>query len=142
RYAEEIAQGVAYLHSQNIIHRDLKSANVLLNKHMQIKLCDFGLSGTFTILSRGSEASVEHHMVGTYPWMAPELFDKNPKVGRKCDIYSFAMTIWEIASRSIPFNDFEFPATIGVLALTQNMREEIPDGTPEEFSKLIQDCWS
>ena len=82
RYVEEIAQGVAYLHSQNIIHRDLKSANVLLNKHMQIKICDFGLSGTFTILSRGIQASVEHHMTGTYPWMAPELFDKNPKVGR------------------------------------------------------------
>src|SRR6185369_5181077 len=102
----------------------------------------FGLSGTFTILSRGSQAAVESQMAGTFAWMAPELVDKNPKVGRKCDIYSFAMTMWEIVSRSIPFEDYPFPAMIGVLALTQNMRENIPDDTPEEFSKLIQDCWT
>src|SRR6185369_7873635 len=102
----------------------------------------FGLSGTFTILSRGSQAAVESQMVGTFPWMAPELVDKDPKVGRKCDIYSFAVTMWEIASRSIPFKGYPYPAMIGVLALTQNMRENIPDDTPEEFSKLIQDCWS
>ena len=61
----EIATGVAYLHSEQLIHRDIKAANVLLDEHLHVKLADFGISTGF-----GPEHTAE---TGTYRYMAPEV---------------------------------------------------------------------
>src|SRR5690606_17634932 len=124
RFAEEIICGMSYLHSQDIIYRDLKSANVLLTKHLEIKLCDFGLAKTKkNIIGSSKYLSTGSSMKGTIAWMAPELFVEEPNPGKKSDIYSYAMTLWEIASRcSRPFKDHPYPEMIGVLVLMKDMR--------------------
>src|SRR6185503_17973943 len=86
-FAKGIARGLDYLHKSDIIHRDLKSHNVLVTKNMEIKIADFGLAkirksaeGKTTVFSTKLKAE------GTVPWMAPELFDKDPSYSRKSDI--------------------------------------------------------
>lgn len=92
RFAMEIAQGVLYLHSCTppILHRDLKSLNIFLDKHLTIKIGDFGWTKT-----------LEEYMtnkIGTYQWMAPEVIGNKPYT-EKADVFSYSIILWEIASR-------------------------------------------
>lgn len=80
-----------------IAHRDLKSANCLVDKHWTVKICDFGLSRllTNTPMMDGSSA-------GTPEWMAPELI-RNEPFTEKCDIFSLGVIIWELCTLSRPW---------------------------------------
>merc|ERR1711920_692284 len=64
--AQEICIGMVYLHANDVVHRDLKSSNVLLNGPRQVKLCDFGLGHLL------SDSTPRVGVVGTHNWMAPE----------------------------------------------------------------------
>ena len=67
-------EGLYYLHSKSIIHRDIKSDNILININGDIKLCDFGYATQLTKIKRGTVSQV-----GTVCWMAPELIKKEKK---------------------------------------------------------------
>src|SRR5688572_22857861 len=139
RFAEDIASGINFLHNMDVVHRDLKSDNVLLTKTMEIKLCDFGLARVKENFTSKSMFSTTY-ATGTLPWMAPELFGLNPKFGRKSDIYAYGMILWEIASRNTkPFKSYH---QFAISAITQNgIREEIPNETPTAFRNIIEKCW-
>ena len=84
--ALEIAKGVNYLHSFNppILHRDLKSLNILLNKNLEVKIADFGWARLRNV-----------HMTrlrGTFQWMAPEVILKD-NYTEKADVYSFGIIL-------------------------------------------------
>ncbi|KAF9969302.1 hypothetical protein BGZ73_008393 [Actinomortierella ambigua] len=105
RIAHEIAQGLAYIHQENILHRDLKSGNVLLTRHKEVKLCDFGLAKVKLGSVSGSTASGDS-LKGTFRWMAPELFSARPKYSSKSDMYALGMVLWEMAANNTtPFED-------------------------------------
>ncbi len=99
--AIKIGEGLSFLHKQKpiILHRDLKSMNVLLDANYSPKLTDFGLAK----LKLESTSKMSVGAVGTPAWMAPELFSDDPKHTITADIYSFAVILWEIASCKIPF---------------------------------------
>ncbi|KAG0262957.1 hypothetical protein DFQ27_002024 [Actinomortierella ambigua] len=136
RIAEEIARGLAYIHHKGVLHRDLKSMNVLLSRQMEAKLCDFGLA---TIKVRS--ASMSTALRGTFRWMAPELFGARPKYSTKSDMYALGMVMWEMAANcTVPFQ--EQLDNMAVIALVvQGHREELPETTPSEYRRWVERCW-
>ncbi|KAG0196903.1 hypothetical protein BGX28_009629 [Mortierella sp. GBA30] len=92
RIIREVALGLAYLHSQKIVHRDIKGANILLTKHNQAKLCDFGLA---RVMASATCAST-YTAIGTMRWMAPELLTARPKYSEKSDVYALGVVMKEL----------------------------------------------
>ncbi|XP_042059703.1 serine/threonine-protein kinase STY8-like [Salvia splendens] len=91
-----------YLHSQKIVHRDVKTENMLLDKARMVKIADFGVVRV--------EASNPNDMTGetgTFGSMAPEVLNGNP-YNRKCDVYSFGICLWEIYCCDMPYPDLSF----------------------------------
>ncbi|KAG0263906.1 hypothetical protein DFQ27_001558, partial [Actinomortierella ambigua] len=137
RIAHEIARGLAYIHHEGVIHRDLKSLNVLLTRHMEVKLCDFGLA---TVKVRSAAMSTT--LKGTFRWMAPELFALKPKYSAKSDMYALGMVMWEMAANStMPFKDQLDNHTV-MTFVTKGEREELPDETPSDYRKWVERCWA
>ena len=111
RLSIEIGEGVNYLHQKEIIHRDLKSLNVLLDSDLHAKISDFGLSKVK--LETSSTSTTTRTQAGTVRWKAPELFKRKAVPTKASDVYSYGMVLWEITSRQIPFKD----ATSEVIAM-------------------------
>ncbi|XLR33043.1 hypothetical protein S83_060943 [Arachis hypogaea] len=136
RMAVDVAKGMNYLHTSHppIVHRDLKSPNLLVSKHWVLKVCDFGLSRMkhHTFLSSKSYA-------GTAEWMAPEVL-RNELANEKCDIYSFGVILWELATTMIPWQGLNQMQVVGAVGF-QNRRLEIPDDVDPEVEQIIRDCW-
>ncbi|KAF9969460.1 hypothetical protein BGZ73_008187 [Actinomortierella ambigua] len=137
RIAHEIARGLEYIHLQNIWHRDLKSANVLLSRHMEAKLCDFGLAEVRSVSASRSTQAVK----GTLRWMAPELLAAKPKYSAKSDIYALGIVMWEMAANCTrPFKDQDNNAAIAVL-IKRGEREIMPLDTPTNYRDWVERCW-
>lgn len=145
KIAKDIASGVNFLHTSNpkIIHRDLKSMNILLDKQMCAKLSDFGLAQFKNVTSSTIKPSATSTIVGTYKWMAPELFSMGAKYTELSDMYAFGMVLWEISSQKEPFQDMENANRDNVEAWAQNgKRQDIPSDTPKKLAQLITQCWA
>jgi tRNA A-37 threonylcarbamoyl transferase component Bud32 len=135
----DIATGLSYLHSKKILHRDLKSPNVLLDQNLRAKLADFGLAKvrheTMTTSTRPNQTA------GTLPWMAPELFQRKAQHTEAADIYSTGMIFWEITSRKKPFEDAVDQAVLQQW-IKDGEKETIPESTPTEYKNVLSWCWS
>jgi hypothetical protein len=148
----QIAEAMQYLHRKKITHRDLKSLNMLINPaqtpeiaeagYMDVKVADFGLSKIINATSTLSPLS----RVGTTRWMAPEvMFEPEEDSSKmkyyplKSDVYSYAMTCYEILSGSIPFDG------ISLRDLQQKvragLRPTLPNSLPTSLLSLIKCCW-
>ena len=96
--ALDIARGMEYIHSQGVIHRDLKPENVLINQDFHMKIADFGIA------CGEAHCDLLADDPGTYRWMAPEMI-KRKSYGRKVDVYSFGLIMWEMVTGTIPYED-------------------------------------
>jgi serine/threonine protein kinase len=98
----DTAVGMKYIHSKGVMHRDLKSANLLLDDKGRVKLSDFGISfATSTHTSTHTSTSMS---AGTHAWMAPELLNKGvvpTEFSEACDVYSFGIVMSEVLTRNI-----------------------------------------
>lgn len=129
-----IAYGMNFLHSQNIIHRDLKSPNILLNTYDVPAICDFGLAKS---LNNKQETLTTE--IGTCDWTAPEVF-QSPHYTFKVDVYSFGVMLWEMITARQPYKGLT--AMQVAFAVTQNKeRPKFPKDTPVKLKKFIQKCW-
>jgi serine/threonine protein kinase len=151
----QVAEGMRYLHANKVVHRDLKSMNILVkceehSGHVYVKVADFGLS-------KVKEASCTYSNItldkGTTRWMAPELFkiskypnvltrESNPPLKYdplKADIYSFGMVCYEILTGLIPFHDCKL-TDLRERIVEEELRPLIPDYCPE-LSELITTCY-
>eukprot|EP01087_Luapelamoeba_hula_P007953 TRINITY_DN1967_c0_g1_i1.p1 TRINITY_DN1967_c0_g1~~TRINITY_DN1967_c0_g1_i1.p1 ORF type:complete len:883 (+),score=141.90 TRINITY_DN1967_c0_g1_i1:59-2707(+) len=136
KMATDIAQGMNYLHtfSPPIIHRDLKSHNLLVDESFNIKVTDFGLAKA---MANGQVAST---FCGTMPWTAPEIFKSQP-YSTKADVYSYSIVLCELFTREEPYPGMERPQII-VGVSTAGLRPQVPDACPTEYLELIRDCWN
>ncbi|OHT05223.1 TKL family protein kinase [Tritrichomonas foetus] len=133
--AIDIAQGMRFLHSLQIIHRDLKSLNVLLDSNGNAKICDFGFS------RQTNKDQLMTQNVGTPHWMAPELLGGSISYDEKIDVYAYGIVLWEIMTQKLPYVGLEASQIIGQVLLN-DIRPTIPPNSPPEFTKLIEMCWA
>jgi len=131
----DVACGMAYLHSRQIIFRDLKSENLLLDDTFKCKICDFGFARAYTKTGRGRPTT----MCGTDEFMAPEVILGQP-YDEMADIFSFGMLMFEIVSRRdvgklIPRN-----AGNGFRINDAEVRQRLPKDTPKHMAELAFLC--
>ncbi|KAA8536949.1 hypothetical protein F0562_029427 [Nyssa sinensis] len=136
KMALDVAKGMNCLHTSipTIVHRDLKSPNLLVDKNWNVKVCDFGLSRWkhSTFLSSKSTA-------GTPEWMAPEVL-RNENSNEKCDVYSFGVILWELATLRLPWSGMNPMQVVGAVGF-QNRRLEIPKDVDPKVARIIWECW-
>ncbi|KAF8399263.1 hypothetical protein HHK36_015128 [Tetracentron sinense] len=125
---------LSYLHSEKIVHRDVKTENMLLDKTRTVKIADFGVARV--------EASNPNDMTGetgTLGYMAPEVLNGNP-YNRKCDVYSFGICLWEIYCCDMPYPDLSFSEVTSAV-VRQNLRPEMPRCCPSSLANVMKRCW-
>ncbi|OMO96432.1 hypothetical protein COLO4_15253 [Corchorus olitorius] len=136
KMALDVARGMNCLHTSTptIVHRDLKSPNLLVDKNWTVKVGDFGLSRLKhnTFLSSKSTA-------GTPEWMAPEVLRNEPS-NEKCDVYSFGVILWELATLRLPWSGMNPMQVVGAVGF-QNRRLEIPKEVDPLVARIIWECW-
>ncbi|XP_062504702.1 probable serine/threonine-protein kinase drkC [Corticium candelabrum] len=168
RFVLEAAKGMDYLHTLKPprIHRDLKSANLLLSLNWQVKVADFGSARLIPqpdqaratkdkrfqkqsntdeekdskqLLDECSYLTSKH--IGTARWRSPEVW-KNMSYGTPTDVYSFAIVVWEILTREIPFSGskYKFDAQVECDVLA-GIRPPTPNDACKIFRKLMEECW-
>ncbi|EAL63927.1 LIM-type zinc finger-containing protein [Dictyostelium discoideum AX4] len=131
--ASDIANAMKHLHSIGVIHRDLKSLNVLITEDFTAKVIDFGTSRNVDLAKQMTLN------LGTSCYMSPELFKGNG-YDETCDVYAFGIVLWEIIARKEPYeniNSWSIPVLVA-----KGERPTIPADCPSEYSKLIKACWT
>ena len=138
RVASHVAAGMHYLHAQGIMHRDLKSANVLLDATGVAKVTDFGLASRAPDdTMRGGSLTAE---TGTYRWMAPEVI-RHERYSKKADVFSFGMILFELLTHQLPFADQPALQAAVAVALAA-ARPPLPDRCPPALARLVSLCWA
>ncbi|XP_053866037.1 mitogen-activated protein kinase kinase kinase 10 isoform X2 [Malaclemys terrapin pileata] len=142
-WAVQIARGMNYLHNEAvvpIIHRDLKSINVLILEKMEdgelggrtLKITDFGLAREWHKTTKMSAA-------GTYAWMAPEVI-RLSRFSKSSDVWSFGVLLWELLTGEVPYREIDALAVAYGVAMNK-LTLPIPSTCPEPFARLLAECW-
>ena len=134
-----IAHGMSYLHKNEVIHRDLKTDNILMDEYLCPKIADFGLSKVYNAVSKSMRIQSKSGQMGTPCYMAPEIFSKN-QYSKSSDVYAFAMIVYEIVSGYPPFKGTDMYNILK--RLVNKERPIIPSFVPHAYSQLIEKCWS
>lgn len=137
--ALDIAEGMRFLHASHLIHRDLKSGNVLMGPDLRCKICDFGLSkfkdSTLSLITAGPT-------VGTPAWTAPELL-REEQASNSSDVYSYGVILWEVFTGLIPWEGKSMFQIINQVA-SLNKTLKLPpvcEDCPLKIVEIMQRCF-
>ncbi len=134
KMALDIVYGLRYLHSQGILHRDLKPSAILVNSHWEAKLSGFGLSKTKRF---GVQTSPRQSQ--SFEWQAPECLQRGTTYTKASDIYSYGLVLWSILSGKMPYETI--PKDKMAAHIIMGNKESIVDTIPSEYADIIRRCW-
>ena len=137
-FVRQILEGLAYLHDRNIIHRDIKGANVLVDNKGGVKISDFGISKRVeasTMLNQGPSGSNRPSLQGSVFWMAPEVVRQSTHT-KKADIWSLGCLIVEMFTGAHPFPNHSQLQAIFAIGGT-SAKPDIPGQASEEGKKFL-----
>ncbi|KAL8130228.1 hypothetical protein V2J09_019383 [Rumex salicifolius] len=133
KQALDVARGMEYVHRFGLIHRDLKSDNLLIFSDKSIKIADFGVA-RIEVQTEGMTPET-----GTYRWMAPEMIQHRPYT-QKVDVYSFGIVLWELITGMLPFpNMTAVQAAFAVV--NKGVRPGIPNECLPVLAEIMTRCW-
>ncbi|KAK9990072.1 hypothetical protein SO802_025057 [Lithocarpus litseifolius] len=133
KVAIDVSKGMNYLHQNNIIHRDLKTANLLMDENEIVKVADFGVARVQT------QSGVMTAETGTYRWMAPEVIE-HKAYDHKADVFSFGIVLWELLTGELPYSLLT-PLQAAVGVVQKGIRPTIPKNTCPRLAELLERCW-
>jgi serine/threonine protein kinase len=140
RYGAQIADALAHAHERGIVHRDLKSANLMITSDGQVKMLDFGLAtltGDAAALAETRVATKSGTLTGTPGYMAPELL-RGARGDRRSDIWALGVVLYEMVSGRCPFGgDTLFEITSAILHVEPN---PLPSHVPSRLRAVISKC--
>ncbi|NXF93904.1 M3K19 kinase, partial [Eubucco bourcierii] len=127
KYTKQILQGVAYLHDNCVVHRDIKGKNVMLMPNGVVKLIDFGCARRLAWVSLGgTQSEILKSVHGTPYWMAPEVINESG-YGRKSDIWSIGCTVFEMATGKPPLASMNRIAAMFYIGAYRGLMPSLPD---------------
>eukprot|EP00250_Pteridium_aquilinum_P012324 c20659_g1_i1 orf=208-1893(-) len=133
KVAIDVSKGMDYLHQCNIIHRDLKAANLLMDEREVVKVADFGVARV------QAQSGVMTAETGTYRWMAPEVIEHLP-YDCKADVFSFGIVLWELLTAKLPYDGLT-PLQAAVGVVQKGLRPVIPQDSHPRLAELLPRCW-
>ncbi|KAJ6516345.1 kinase-like domain-containing protein [Mycena sanguinolenta] len=139
----DVAQGLEYLHSKDVVHGDLKTVNILVTPSRRACITDFGLSSIVDELSLKMSFSSRSGRAGTVRYQAPELLKNESSTHFGSDVYAFACVGYEVLTGKVPFYEVANEAAIICKVVIDEAR---PLGLemifPDDLRLLLEDCWN
>lgn len=133
KQALDVARGMEYVHALGLIHRDLKSDNLLISADKSIKIADFGVA-RIEVQTEGMTPET-----GTYRWMAPEMIQHRPYT-QKVDVYSFGIVLWELITGMLPFQNMT-AVQAAFAVVNKGVRPTIPNDCLPVLGEIMVRCW-
>ncbi|XP_062435044.1 mitogen-activated protein kinase kinase kinase 19 [Rhea pennata] len=140
KYTKQILQGVAYLHDNCVVHRDIKGNNVMLMPDGIVKLIDFGCAKRLAWASlSGTHSEMLKSVHGTPYWMAPEVINESG-YGRKSDIWSVGCTVFEMATGKPPLASMDRVAAMFYIGAHRGLMPSLPDRFSRTAADFVHAC--
>jgi len=143
KMAEQVAMGLNWLHLQQppLLHLDIKPANLLVMADWTIKIADFGMS-RFRSNVREEGQTTQAGIGGTPLYMPPEMYELKPEPTEKCDVFAFAVVLWELHTQLHPFAEFRYTGLPSLInGICTGKRPTIPADTPPTLKALLESGW-